>query len=167
MSRGFVNEDDQEEIPLLPPRADLPDGVTNYVTQVGMDALLTERDELNEKLANLSGINERELRISTNHLNAVMQLLAARIANAKIVDFENQKSNEVRFGATATFHNSATKSIQTFQIVGVDEADVAKGKLAFITPVAKALIGKRVGDKAVLDLGERKVVFDILKIEYK
>ena len=37
MSRGFVKEDDQEEIPIVPPRADLPDGVTNYVTQVGLD----------------------------------------------------------------------------------------------------------------------------------
>lgn len=167
MSRGFVNEDDQEEIPLLPPRADLPEGVTNYVTQVGMDELLAEREELNEKLANLTSINEKELRISTNHINALLQLLAVRIANAKVVNFENQKNDEIRFGATTTFHNSATNSIQTFQIVGVDEADISKGKLSFVTPVAKALLGKQIGDKAELDLGDRKVVFDILNIEYK
>jgi hypothetical protein len=46
MSRGFVNEDDQEEIPFVPPRADLPAGVTNYVTQFGMDALLYEKQML-------------------------------------------------------------------------------------------------------------------------
>lgn len=167
MSRGFVKEDDQEEIPLVPPRADLPEGVTNYVTQVGMDALLAERENLNDKLANLTSINDKELRIATNHINAILQLLAARIASAKIIDFKNQKKDEIRFGATITFNNSATKTKQTFQLVGVDEADISSGKLAFITPVAKALIGKQVGDKAVLDLGTRKVVFDILKIEYK
>jgi len=46
MSRGFVKEDDQEEIPLVPPRANLPEGVTNYVTQSGMDALLVEKENL-------------------------------------------------------------------------------------------------------------------------
>ena len=46
MSRGFVNEDDQEEIPLVPPRADLPEGVINYVTQVGMDELFDEHQKL-------------------------------------------------------------------------------------------------------------------------
>ena len=46
MSRGFVKEDDQEEIPMVPPRADLPEGVANYVTRVGMDELLAERQIL-------------------------------------------------------------------------------------------------------------------------
>ncbi len=43
MSRGFVKEDDQEEIPVVPPRAFLPEGLTNYVTRVGMDELLAEK----------------------------------------------------------------------------------------------------------------------------
>jgi transcription elongation factor GreB len=46
MSRGFVKEDDQEETPIVPPRADLPEGVVNYVTQGGMDELLNEKQEL-------------------------------------------------------------------------------------------------------------------------
>jgi transcription elongation factor GreB len=44
MSRGFVKEDDQEETPIVP-RADLPEGVVNYVTQGGMDELLNEKQE--------------------------------------------------------------------------------------------------------------------------
>lgn len=43
MSRGFVKENDQEEIPMVPPRADLPEGVANYVTHAGMNALLAEK----------------------------------------------------------------------------------------------------------------------------
>ncbi|MCK7541717.1 MAG: hypothetical protein MZV63_67930 [Marinilabiliales bacterium] len=43
MSRGFVKEDDQEEVPMVPQRAHLPDGVTNFVTRTGMDLLLAER----------------------------------------------------------------------------------------------------------------------------
>ncbi|HPI80274.1 MAG TPA: hypothetical protein PLM35_07040 [Cyclobacteriaceae bacterium] len=46
MSRGFVKDGDQEEVPLVPPRADLPAGETNYVTQAGYDALLAEKGGL-------------------------------------------------------------------------------------------------------------------------
>ena len=53
MSRGFVKEDDQEEIPIVPPRADLPEGVTNYVTQIGMDELLEEKQSLIDEKENL------------------------------------------------------------------------------------------------------------------
>ncbi len=52
MSRGFVKEDDQEETPLVPPRAEVPNQVTNYITQNGMDELLAEKQALiNEKSA--------------------------------------------------------------------------------------------------------------------
>ena len=44
MSRGFVKDGDQEEAPIVPPRAFLAEGETNYVTQVGMNELLTEKD---------------------------------------------------------------------------------------------------------------------------
>lgn len=43
MSRGFVKEGDQEDIPIVPPRAYLPDGTINYVTQAGMNELLAEQ----------------------------------------------------------------------------------------------------------------------------
>ena len=49
MSRGFVKEDDQEEIPMVPPRTFLPEGVTNYITQAGMDELMAEKQMLTDK----------------------------------------------------------------------------------------------------------------------
>ena len=63
MSRGFVREEDQEEIPMVPPRADLPSGVTNYVTQVGMNQLLEERDFLTMNDNSEVTLNENEQRI--------------------------------------------------------------------------------------------------------
>jgi transcription elongation factor GreB len=74
MSRGFVKEGDQEEIPILTPRAYLPDGVTNYVTQVGMDELLDEKRMLLDEIENLDMTNENERRIASNHLNAKLKL---------------------------------------------------------------------------------------------
>jgi len=111
MSRGFVKEDDQEEIPIVPPRADLPEGVTNYVTQVGMNELLTEKQMMD---------------------------------------------NEIE----------ASKKIQTFQIVGVDEADISKGKISFTSPIARVLINKKNGDKAILKRGQEDLVFEIIDIAY-
>lgn len=166
MSRGFVKEGDQEEIPILTPRAYLPDGVTNYVTQVGMDELLEEKQMLINERDQLDAANENERRIALNHINAKLQLLSDRILTAQIIDLDKQSPEEVWFGATVTLKEDNETELQQFQIVGVDEADVSKGKISFISPIAKILLGKKVGDEAVLRTpnGDRK--FEIIGIDY-
>ena len=164
MSRGFVKEDDQEEIPIVPPRADLPEGVTNYVTQVGMNELLAEKQELvNEKSKHISS-NENEKRIALNHINAKLQLLNNRIDTAQIVKLNDQAPDEIRFGAVIKLKIEASLSIQTLQIVGVDEADFSKGKISFTSPLAKVLINKHIGDKAILKRAQEDLVFEIKDI---
>jgi transcription elongation factor GreB len=165
MSRGFVKEDDQEEIPLVPPRADLPEGTENFVTENGMKALLAEKENLLAQQEKLDTSQEKEYRIAFNHINAKLQLLNERIASAKIIDSSKLPQDEVHFGATVTFKNSEKKT-QTFQIVGVDEANVSKGKISFTTPLAKALMLKKVGEKATLKLADRENIFEILAIKY-
>ena len=166
MSRGFVKEDDQEEIPLVPPRADLPAGTENFVTQNGMDSLMEEKDNLLRDQESLDSSQEKEYRISFNHINAKLQLLNERISSAKIIDPTKLPQDEIHIGATVTFINIENKATQTFQLVGVDEANISQKKISFITPLAKALMHKKVGEKAELNLGERKNIFEILKIEY-
>lgn len=167
MSRGFVKEDDQEDVPMVPPRAYLPEGVTNYMTPAGMNELLTERQELVNEKMNLNISSENERRIALNHINAKLQLLNNRIGEAKIVNLSEQPQNEIRFGASVTLKAEANKKIQTLQIVGVDEADISKGKISFISPLAKVLINKKIGDKSVLKLASEDRVFEILDIAYK
>jgi transcription elongation factor GreB len=166
MSRGFVKEDDQEEIPMVPPRADLPEGVANYVTRVGMNELLAEKQLLINEKDQLDSSNENEKRIALNHINAKLQLLDNRIATARIVELNEQSPGEIRFGAVIKLKIEASKKIQTFQIVGVDEADFSKGKISFTSPLAKALINKKNGDKAILKRGQENLVFEILDIAY-
>lgn len=165
MSRGFVKDGDQEEVPLVPPRADLPAGETNYVTQAGYDALLAEKEGLLEEARRLDAINENDHRIALNHINAKLQLLADRIATAKIIDLKEQPTDEVRFGATVTLQVGNGKS-QKFQIVGVDEADITRGKIAFVAPLARLLMEKKVGEEAVLKLKNGNRVFKIVAIDY-
>jgi transcription elongation factor GreB len=166
MSRGFVKEDDQEEIPIVPPRADLPEGVTNYVTQAGMNGLLAEKQMLLDEKSRLDSPNEDEKRIALNHINAKLLLLEQRIATAQIVRPNEQAPGEVRFGAKIRLKIEANLNIQTFQIVGVDEADISKGKISFTSPLARLLINKKVGDKAVLKRGREDLVYEIMDIRY-
>ena len=167
MSRGFVKEDDQEEVPMVPQRAYLPEGVTNFVTQSGMDQLLTEKQMLENEKSNLSSSNENEKRIELNYINAKLQLLNNRIAGAKVVNPNDQPKNEIRFGATVALRTDASKNNQTFQIVGVDEADISKGKVSFISPIARLLINKTIGDKVILKQAGMDIVFEVIGISYR
>ena len=159
-----MKEDDQEEIPIVPQRAYLPEGVPNFVTQVGMNQLLAEKQTLIDEKDNLGSSSENEKRIALNYINAKLQLLNNRIAEARLVNLKEQPQNEIRFGALVTLKTEASDNIQTFQIVGVDEADISEGKISFISPVAKSLINKRIGDKVVLKRAKEDIVFEILDI---
>ncbi len=166
MSRGFVKEEDQEVIPFVVPRAYLPKGITNYVTRFGLNALLDERKELVNELANLTETSAAELRIATNHINAKIAQLNSRISSAKIVDTKTLNKNEVRFGAIVTLKNVETNSVQKFQIVGVDEADVSKQKVSFLSPISKAILNKKIGERAELKLSGNITIFKIINIAY-
>jgi transcription elongation factor GreB len=167
MSRGFVREDDQEEVPIVPQRAYLPEGVTNFVTPSGMDQLLAEKQILIDEKNNLSSTSENEKRIELNYINAKLQLLNNRIAEAKVVDLKKQPQNEIRFGATVSLKAEVSGNIRIFQIVGVDEADIARNKISFISPLAKALINKRAGDRITLKRDREDIAFKIMDIAYK
>lgn len=83
MSRSFVKEDDQEEVPFILPRAYLPDCVTNYVTHFGMNTLLNEKQVLVNERDQLDTYNEKDKRIALNHINTKLQLPTQRIATTK------------------------------------------------------------------------------------
>ena len=166
MSRGFVKEDDQEEVPIVPPRAYLPEGVTNFVTPNGINQLMAEKQMLINEKNNLINAMENEKRIALNYINAKLLLLDNRIAVAKIVNLNEQPQNEVRFGAIVTFKMEASNNTQTFQIVGVDEADISKAKVSFISPIARVLLNKKPGDKVILKQAGKDIIFEIINISY-
>jgi transcription elongation factor GreB len=167
MSRGFVKEDDQEEVPMVPQRAYLPDGVTNFVTPAGMVQLMTEKQMLIQEKECISSTSEDEKRIALNYINAKLQLLNNRIADAKVVDLKEQPKHEVRFGALITLKTEVSGNIQVFQIVGVDEADISKGKISFVSPLAKALINKKIGEKVTLKRPGEDTVYIVMDIAYR
>ena len=97
MSRGFVKEGDQEEIPMVPPRAHLPNGIENYVTEKGLlallkekESLIKERDSYKQDMKN-SGA-EADIRVTRNFINAKIDLLDERIKTAKVIKSSDRKS---------------------------------------------------------------------------
>jgi transcription elongation factor GreB len=82
------------------------------------------------------------------------------------VTINEQAPDEIRFGAVITLKIEASNNIQTFQIVGVDEADISKGKISFTSPIARVLINKKIGDKAILKRGQEDLVFKIIDLAY-
>ena len=153
MSRGFIKEGDQEEIPRVPMRAYLPEGVPNYVTKEGLEALKVELKALQTERAK-AGDNY----IMVNFLDATMKLLVDRINNAVEVDLSKSNKETVSFGAWVRYNGRVVR------IVGVDEADVNKGLISFISPIAKILIGKKAGD--VIELkGSEKIKVEEVSFE--
>ncbi len=166
MSRGFVKDGDQEEVPMVPQRAFLPDGVPNFVTRTGLEQLLVEKEELIREKENLGVTTENEKRIALNFINAKLQLLNSRITDARVVDPKDQPQDEVTFGATVTIRAAATGKMQTFQIVGVDEADISKGKISFISPLARALLNNKTGQRITLKREREEIIYDVTEISY-
>src|SRR5699024_2746991 len=88
MSRGFVKEEDQEEAPMVPPRAALPEGITNYVTPTGYRALQEEKKLLKEEQKNLPHENETERRRASMAIDGKLKLLNQRIRSARVLDLQ-------------------------------------------------------------------------------
>ena len=164
MSRGFVKEDDQEETPIIPPRAALPASVINYVTPNGMQQLKAEKEALEQERGNLTTDDEQQRRRDLAVLDGKMGLLVERIASARIINAKDQPQNEIRFGATVKIKING--NLQQFQIVGVDEADVTQHKIAFVAPIATTITGKKVGDRVDFKLGPELRRIEILGISY-
>jgi transcription elongation factor GreB len=164
MSRGFTKEGDQEEAPIIPPRADLPGGVTNYVTPNGRKELLHEREELERERKKLLANHDDENRRALMVVEAKLKQLNKRIASARIIDPEGQPKDEVRMGAIVEFNNGQ-KTLR-FQIVGVDEADFKQQKIPFTAPIARALNGGKVNETVDFKRGDKIQKLEILSIRY-
>lgn len=166
MSRGFVKEEDQEEPVLVPPRAAIPEGVTNYVTPNGLEKLKAELKDLEHERAHVQAENDTEKRRAQSLIDGKINLLAERLKSARLLDPKNQPEDEIRFGAQVKLKNETTGQLQEFQIVGVDEADIKKSKIAFVAPIAKAVTGKKVGEEVNFKLGDEVRKLKVLEIGY-
>ncbi len=164
VSKAFTREgdgqDDEEEE--LSPSLRLPAGSKNYMTRRGYDALRaeleqlvrTERPRLVETVAWAAGNGDRSEngdyiygKKRLREIDRRIRFLIKRIESADVVDPERQQElDQVFFGATVTIEDVETAEQQTWQIVGVDEADASDGRISWISPLARALLKAKEGD---------------------
>jgi len=129
VSKAFTKEDVPDPPVVVRHRPSLPDGALNYVTARGLAAL---RAEL--AASEPGGTRRAELE--------------QRIASAVLVP-PPADEDEIRFGARVQLRSESGRTREV-RIVGVDEADPAAGLVAFVAPLARALLGRRVGDQISL-----------------
>jgi transcription elongation factor GreA len=90
-----------------------------------------------------------------------------KLGNAHIVDIHSlDVGDKVVFGATVDLFNTETDDEVTYQIVGDDEADLKEGKISVSSPLARAIIGKSVGDEVVAKTPGGEVIYEIIEVRY-
>ena len=156
MSKAFTSEETDVAL-VVAPRAPLPEGTPNYVTPRGLELLREERADLASKRARAEATGDVA---AMSILGTRLVDLDGRLASAQLV--ESTSKDVVRFGASVTV--SAEGGEQTYRIVGVDEANPARGDVAFTSPMARALLGHEVGDEVVVRTPRGNETVEILAI---
>ncbi len=93
--------------------------------------------------------------------------LEDKLARAEVIDPARLDTDHIVFGATVTLAEGESGKEVTYQIVGIDEADISKGKISVSSPIARALIGKQEGDIAVVQAPGGEKEYEILGIRYE
>ena len=93
--------------------------------------------------------------------------LEDKLARAQVVDPKEVKTDRIVFGATIELQDSNSGEKKQYRIVGSDEADIKSGALSIDSPVARQLLGKKVGDAVVVKVPKGNMEYDILSISYE
>ena len=93
--------------------------------------------------------------------------LESKLSKLEIIDIANIKSEKVTFGATVEIENLDSGEIRVYKIVGPDESDIKNNMISVLSPIARALIGKKVGDVAVVVTPAGEVEYEVIKIIYE
>jgi transcription elongation factor GreA len=90
-----------------------------------------------------------------------------KLARAEIIDPTKLSGDRVRFGAHVKVTNLDTDEETSYQIVGADEADINLGRISVSAPLARALIGKSIGDEVLVNLPNGKRRYEIAEIDFR
>lgn len=96
-----------------------------------------------------------------------IQEINGKLARAQVIDPKSIKSEKIIFGATVDLEEQDSGKAVTYKIVGADEADLKLNKISVLSPIARALIGKKVGDEAVLNAPKGVIRYDVIEIRYE
>jgi len=93
--------------------------------------------------------------------------IEGKLADSEVIDVTKiPVTGKVIFGATVTLENLDTEETVRYQIVGEDEADVKAGKISVASPIARAIMGKEVGDEVVVKAPSGEIDYEIIEVEH-
>jgi len=182
MSKAFTREDDDDIEDDVEEASPLPAGARNYMTPGGFARLKAELNGLVDKqrpevvatvawaASNGDRSENGDYIYGKKRLREIdrrIRFLTKRLDAAVVVDpAAREPTDQVFFGATVTLANgSGTQKL--YSIVGIDEADVSRGRISWISPLAKALIKAREGDTVVVKTPGGEESLEIEAVEYK
>ena len=99
-------------------------------------------------------------------IEAKIRELEAKIAMAEVIDPTKLSGSRVKFGATVTIEDTESGESQRYCIVGEHEADIKRGRISIGAPVARALIGKEVGDTVTVSSPKGKREYEVTEVEW-
>jgi transcription elongation factor GreB len=182
MSKAFTKEnDDAPEIDEPDEPNPLPAGVKNYITPRGFESLReelkqlrrVERPKIVEIVSWAAGNGDRSEngdyiygKKRLREIDRRMRYITKRLEIAEVVDPVRQTNrDQVFFGATVTYADEEDKE-HTVRIVGVDEAELERGEVSWISPIARALLRAREGDMVELRTPGGARSIEVVEIQY-
>jgi transcription elongation factor GreA len=93
--------------------------------------------------------------------------LEDKIARAEVIDVSKLSGKMVKFGATVTLADEETDEKAVYQIVGEDEADIAQRRLSVTSPLARALIGKTIGESVEVSTPRGARSYEVVKVAFR
>lgn len=172
MSRAFTREDDARDAVLPKPVSPLPPGARNYLTPAGAERLRTELARLNDverprliAAAGEEGGRGADAKEELQRVELRVAYLQQGLATAEIFAPPPPPHDVVRFGATVTVRDA--KGVTTdYRIVGVDEADFARDEVSWLSPIARALLNAKLGQKVPFKFPSGQSTLEIVAIRY-
>ena len=149
MSRAFTKESTDDLVAGELPERPVPTHA-NYVTPRGLELLQARARELQEFHEKLAAQTDEDsaAKQKLREVERDQRYFNSQLERAAVVDPAGQPRDEVHFGATVKILDEDGK-VHRFAIVGDDEADVTAGRISWASPLAKAMIGAKVGDTVV------------------
>jgi transcription elongation factor GreB len=180
MSKAFTKESDDEEDLDLEAAESAPRVEKNYITPAGYRRLReelaalweVERPKLVETIAWAASNGDRSENADyiygkrrLREVDRRVRFLSQRIDSAEVVNSAGRDDERAYFGATVTYRDGAGVE-RTVSIVGIDEVDPARGRVSWLSPVAKALLRAREGDVVTLRTPAGAEEIEVLDVRY-
>jgi transcription elongation factor GreB len=169
MSKAFLRESDFADFTEIPPPVSaLPSGAKNYMTARGVERLQSQLAGLvAERPAMFTeSVGDPEAKRALQTLDQRIRYLRESLRTAEIVPAPDHPDDRVRFGATVAVRESKGE-VSHYRIVGVDEADPDRGLINWTSPIARALLNARQGEKVTFATPVGPKVLEIIEVAYE